>query len=113
MSQRFGQHQGGGSSAVSRGHDQRARRRVVAAAAIALATGAGALIPGTAAIAAPSGGQIQIWVSGATQLTVPIVVTGAIADYGKATSEDKNGKPDINGNYEKVILKKGTFMLDA
>ena len=42
-----------------------------------------------------------------------ILITGAIADYGTAISQDKNGKVDPNGNFEKVTLKHGGFMIDA
>jgi hypothetical protein len=75
---------------------------VVAVAAVLLAPGG----------AAAKGGAIQIYVSGTT-VTTPILVTGAITDYGKATSVTKAGKPDENGNYERIVLKKGTFWVDA
>jgi hypothetical protein len=68
------------------------------------------LVPGAGA--AQRGGPIQFYVSG-TAVTTPILVTGAITDYGKATSVTKAGKPDENGNFEKVVLKKGTFWVDA
>jgi hypothetical protein len=42
-----------------------------------------------------------------------IVLAGAIGDWGQVTSIDKNGKPDDNGNFVKVTLKKGTFEIDA
>jgi hypothetical protein len=74
-----------------------------AVAAVLLAPGAGA---------AGKGGPIQIYVTGST-VTTPIVVTGAITDYGKATSVTKSGKVDENGNYEKVVLQKGGFWVDA
>src|SRR4051812_12801711 len=74
---------------------------LVGAAAVLLAPGAGA-----------AGGVIQIWVQGSA-VTTPILVTGAITDYGKATSVTKAGKPDENGNYEKIVLQKGTFWIDA
>jgi hypothetical protein len=41
------------------------------------------------------------------------VVVGAIGDYGTAVSQDKNGKPDLNGVFEKFTLKQGGFTVDA
>jgi hypothetical protein len=82
--------------------------RVVAAgvslaAAMVIASGAGA---------AGRSGPIQIYVSGTT-VTTPILVTGVVTDHGKATSVTKSGKPDENGNYEKIVLQKGGFWVDA
>ena len=65
-----------------------------------------------AAGAAGHSGAIQIYVPGTT-VTTPILITGAITDYGKATKVTKAGKPDENGNYERIVLKKGTFWVDA
>jgi len=62
--------------------------------------------------AAGHSGAIHIYVSGTT-VTTPILITGAITDYGKATSVTASGKPDENGNYERIVLKKGTFWVDA
>jgi hypothetical protein len=62
--------------------------------------------------AGAAGGEIHIYTQG-TGVTTPILVTGAITDYGKATSVDKSGKTDENGNYEKLVLQKGTFWVDA
>ena len=42
-----------------------------------------------------------------------IVITGAIGDYGTATSVDQNGKVDQNGNFVVITLKKGTFKVDS
>jgi hypothetical protein len=42
-----------------------------------------------------------------------IVVAGAIGDWGTALTIDKNGKPDENGNYVKVTLRKGSFEIDS
>jgi len=75
-----------------------------------IAVAAGLLAPGAGA--AGVGGPIQIYAQG-TDVTSPILVTGAITDYGKATSVDKSGKPDQNGNYEQVVLTKGGFWIDA
>src|SRR5580765_6890327 len=68
------------------------------------------LAPGEGA--ATKSGPIQFYVSGST-VTTPILVTGVVTDYGKATSVTKAGKPDENGNFEKIVLKKGGFWVDA
>jgi hypothetical protein len=70
-----------------------------------------------AAVLAPAGGAatsgaIQVYSSGAG-ITNPIVITGAVTDYGKATSVNRTGKPTENGNYEKIVLKKGGFWVDT
>jgi hypothetical protein len=80
------------------------------AAAAGLAAIAAVLAPGAGA--AKKTGAIQIYVSG-TAVTTPIVVTGVVTDHGKATSVTKAGKPDENGNYEKIVLQKGGFWVDA
>lgn len=76
---------------------------VTVVVAMVLASGAGA---------AGKSGPIQIYVSGTT-VTTPIIVTGVITDFGKATSVTKSGKPDENGNFEKIVLQKGGFWVDA
>ena len=68
------------------------------------------LVPGAGA--AQEGGPIQLYAQGNT-VTTPILVTGAVTDYGTATSVTKTGKPDENGNYEKIVLQKGGFWVDA
>jgi hypothetical protein len=84
----------------------------VALAAAALAT---MLIIGSVASAAskPAGGRIQVFVSQQKGARANILITGAIGDYGKTISVDKNGKVDENGDFQKVNLKKGTFEVDA
>jgi hypothetical protein len=79
---------------------------LIVAGAIATPTLAGA--------STPSGGKISIWATAnLTGATSKVVVVGAIADYGVGTSVDKNGKVDSNGNYERIVLKKGSFVADA
>jgi hypothetical protein len=67
----------------------------------------------SSACAAPNGGTIQIWSNQTEAATSPIIFTGAIGDYGTATSEDKNGKVDQNGNYVKIVLQQGGFTVNA
>ena len=75
---------------------------------------------GTAAVAAtsastPAGGTIHFFVNGnvKSETVQPIVITGAIGDYGTATSVTKTGKVNPNGNYEKIVLKKGSFKVNG
>ena len=88
----------------------RVRKRVLAAGAIPclLASGAVALAAST-----PTAGPVGMFFTYQTPTKDKILITGAIADYGTAISEDKNGKVDPNGNFEKVTLKHGGFTIDA
>jgi hypothetical protein len=38
-----------------------------------------------------------------------IVITGAVGDYGTATTVNKNGQPDQTGDYSLIKLKDGTL----
>jgi hypothetical protein len=68
------------------------------------ASGAGAI----------GGGVIHVWqVPDETSVTSPVVITGVFGDYGTTTSQDKNGKADENGSYEKFVLQQGTFVINA
>jgi hypothetical protein len=58
-------------------------------------------------------GPIELWASAGNNGAQRIVFVGAIGDYGTALNVNKNGKPNPNGNYVKVTLKKGTFMIDV
>lgn len=82
---------------------------------VALATAclAGVLGVGSTALASsPAGGPIKVYVTGSGTHS-KILVTGAIGDYGSTTTVDKNGKVDSNGDFQKVVLKKGGFFVDA
>jgi len=52
-------------------------------------------------------------VTGSNGARSPIVITGAVGDYGTAVSIDKDGTVDTNGDYVKIELKKGTFLVNA
>jgi len=81
---------------------------------IALAVGmTSCLLAATAATAAASGGKIRLFVTYQTPTKDKALITGAIGDYGKAISETASGKVDPNGNFEKVTLKRGGFVIDA
>ncbi len=58
-------------------------------------------------------GTVHVWSELTPSPTSPIIFTGAFGDYGTATNIDKNGKTDQNGNYVRIVLKKGTFEVNA
>jgi hypothetical protein len=82
---------------------------------IVIAVGMTACLLGATASADASqtGGKIRVFVTNQTPTKAKILVTGAIGDYGKTISQDSNGKPDPNGNFEKVTLKQGGFIVDG
>jgi hypothetical protein len=91
----------------------RTHRRVAAATLGAVLLG-NLLFGGTSIVgAAPAGGAIQVFVTPNDSGGGPIVITGAIGDYGQTRSIDKNGKADPNGEYVKITLQKGTFEVNA
>jgi len=62
----------------------------------------------------PAGGPIQFYAPQSNDgIHGTIFITGAIGDFGKTLTIDKNGKPDANGNYVKITLQKGTFELNS
>jgi hypothetical protein len=82
-----------------------------ASAGVALATN-GPLHP-AATSGTPAGGPVKIFVTPNNGAAAPILVTGAIGDYGTTLMVDKNGKTDPDGNYIKVTLHKGSFEFNA
>ena len=66
-----------------------------------------------AATDATAGGPVALLATVGNGPSGKIVVAGAIGDWGTALTIDKNGKPDENGNYVKVTLRKGTFEIDS
>jgi hypothetical protein len=83
--------------------------------AVAGAVSACAMCGGGAALAAsaPTSGKIRVFATVQTPTKDEILFTGAIADYGTAISQDANGRVDPNGNFEKVSLKQGGFVIDS
>jgi hypothetical protein len=63
--------------------------------------------------AAPAGGQIHVWVTPGNGAVSRIVITGAIGDYGTATTITKSGKVDSNGDYVRIRLKQGGFEVNS
>lgn len=82
------------------------------------ATSALSLIGGAAAAAASSAsgkttGTVHVWVTASTGAVDKILLTGVIGDHGTATSINKNGTVNTNGNYVKVALQSGGFEVNA
>jgi hypothetical protein len=81
---------------------------------LAVLAAAGVAVETASAATAPKGGPIALFATiSATSAPGKIVLAGAIGDWGKVVSVDRNGKPTDNGNFVKVTLKKGTFEIDA
>ncbi len=94
------------------------RRRMLPLAAGLLATATLTLLPtvgaGAATTAAtPTAGPIAILATVGSGPAGKVVVAGAIGDWGTTLTIDKDGKPDANGNYVRVTLKKGGFEIDS
>ena len=66
-----------------------------------------------ASAAQPAGGKIWLFVSGNGFNHQKVVVAGAVGDYGSGASVDASGKPNQNGNFEKLNLHKGSVLIDA
>lgn len=82
-------------------------------AAIVAASVTAAVLVGAGTAATPEGGKVELWASAGNNGSQQVVFVGAIGDYGKAVNVGKNGKPSPNGNFVKMKLQKGTFMLDV
>jgi hypothetical protein len=80
-------------------------------AALILAAAVGATAAPAAATTMMTTGTVQVWVTPNTVngAVDKIVLTGVIGDYGTATTINKNGTVDANGNYVKVVLQHGGF----
>lgn len=87
----------------------------VAKRALGVAMLGSALLAATAAAGSmPRGGHVELFVTpNSDGVHGPIVVTGAIGDYGQTLSMDKNSKPTADGDYVRVTLRRGTFVMDT
>jgi hypothetical protein len=93
------------------------QKLVKTAAGVALLAGVlGPTVPAFAATstAMPTGGLIKVFVTpkGASGEHGTILVIGAIGDWGTTLDINANGTADPNGNYSKVTLQKGTFVVN-
>ena len=75
----------------------------------------GSLLFGASAFGAtaPAGGLIKVWVTLSGTGSGPVVITGAIGDYGKTINVNSAGKIEKKGNYSDLVLKKGTILLNT
>ena len=87
------------------------RARTLAAAVGTAACLLGA--PVALAASTQTGGRIRVFVTNTSATRGKVLVTGAIGDYGTTLSEDADGKVDPNGNFAKVTLKHGGFIVDT
>ncbi len=89
------------------------KRIVVGPLVISSALVGGTLFGGGSSYAAsvtPAGGKIELFATpSGNSGGRTILITGAIGDYGKTESVNKNGTPDPNGNYGKAVLHQGTI----
>jgi uncharacterized membrane protein len=86
---------------------------LMVSAAVALA---GALLSVATAANTPStpaGGPVLLLATANGSPKGTIVLAGAIGDYGKTLTIDKNGKPNANGNFVEITLKKGSFEVNS
>jgi hypothetical protein len=91
----------------------------VAPSAAALAgsalLGGGAAVFASTASGTAAGGPIRVFVDVDVHSPTiqPIVVTGAVGDFGTAFRINLAGKIDVNGNYVRMLLTKGKFRLNT
>jgi hypothetical protein len=64
--------------------------------------------------AMPTGGAVKVWVTpkGPNGSHGTILIIGAVGDWGTTQNANANGTPNPNGNYGKVTLQKGTFLVN-
>jgi hypothetical protein len=91
------------------------KRQALIAAGLGIAAATSAPAIASALSASPAAvGRIQVFstppLSGTTGT---VLITGAIGDYGKSVNINKAGRPDANGTYSKLELRKGTIVADA
>ncbi len=91
--------------------------KMMTATGVALLAGAlGPAVPAVAATgtAMPAGGPVKVFVtpSAANGEHGTILIVGAIGDWGTTLNINANGTSDPNGNYAKVTLQKGTFVVN-
>jgi hypothetical protein len=65
--------------------------------------------------ASPSGGTIQVWVTPTNNGNGggKVLITGVVGDYGKGQNVNSSGQPSKNGSYTKLLLKKGTILVNT
>jgi hypothetical protein len=86
----------------------------VGKAGLSLALVAAAILAGTSALEAsgrtPSGAKVELFSNPTTSgAGGSMLIAGAIGDHGTYAQVDRNGTPDPNGSYVKIILRNGTI----
>jgi hypothetical protein len=64
------------------------------------------------AASSPKPGRIYVFTNVDSHGKGSVLITGVIGDLGKQFPANKNGKPDSNADYEEVVLRHGTLLLD-
>jgi hypothetical protein len=89
----------------------------VTKAAVALPVLLGGLFLGGEAAfgASPSGGTIQVWVTPTNNGNGggKVLITGVVGDYGIGQNVNSSGQPSKKGSYKKLLLKKGTILVNV
>src|ERR1039457_2726694 len=89
----------------------------VVKAALALPVLLGGLFLGGASAlgASPSGGAVQVWVTPSNNGNGggKVLITGVVGDYGTSQKSNSSGQPSKNGTYRKLLLKKGTILVNS
>jgi hypothetical protein len=62
---------------------------------------------------APTGGAIKVFVVPIGNDGGTIVITGVVGDYGKTVNANASGKPQKNGSYELLVMKKGNILVNG
>jgi hypothetical protein len=77
----------------------------------------GLFLGGEAALgaASPSGGTIQLWVTPTNNGNGggKVLITGVVGDYGIGQNVNSSGQPSKKGSYKKLLLKKGTILVNV
>lgn len=84
-----------------------------AAAAAAMLSLIGGAAAEAASASGSTSGTVHVWVTSASGAVDKILLTGVIGDHGTATSINRNGTVNVNGEYVKVALQKGGFEVNA
>lgn len=82
-------------------------------AALMLAVGGTVAVVASQAAPLTRNGTVHIWVTPGKGAVDQILLSGVVADHGTATSIDKDGKVDQNGDYVKIALQHGGFEVNA
>jgi hypothetical protein len=85
-------------------------RAITAAGVLSLMGGAAAV---SASASGSTTGTVHVWVTPGKGAVDKILLTGVIGDHGTATSINKDGTVNANGEYVKVALQKGGFEVNA